>query len=148
MCGCGRTSTPPPGGRCAGPIWSKKMNGPTVVRSRCGSVRWTLNPPRSWVVGSSVWRIRSSAIVPPYRHSRESGNPASLLRGQEEAGPPLSRGRRLLSRRPRLYRERVNPVPEEIGERAVDRPLALDAAHAGEALGDHIDEEMAFPRAV
>jgi hypothetical protein len=35
----------------AGPIWSKKMNGPTVVRSRCGRVRWTLNPPRSWVVG-------------------------------------------------------------------------------------------------
>ena len=35
----------------AGPIWSKKMNGPIVVRSRCGRVRWTLNPPRSWVVG-------------------------------------------------------------------------------------------------
>ena len=28
MCGCGRTSMPRPGASCAGPIWSKKMNGP------------------------------------------------------------------------------------------------------------------------
>ena len=39
MCGWGRTSMPSPVDRCAGPIWSKKMKGPTIVRSLCGSVR-------------------------------------------------------------------------------------------------------------
>ena len=34
MCGCGRTSMPVPIRNSAGPIWSKKMNGPTICFSR------------------------------------------------------------------------------------------------------------------
>ena len=63
MCGCGRTSIPSPTLSTAGPIWSKKMNGPTIVRGRDGSVRWTLKPPKSCVTGVIVCRIRSSLVT-------------------------------------------------------------------------------------
>jgi len=49
MCGCGRTSTErgTPRGISTGPMWSKKMNGPTIRRFACGSTRATSKPPRS-----------------------------------------------------------------------------------------------------
>src|SRR3974390_511012 len=37
----------------AGPIWSRKMNGPTIRRSVWGRTRPTKNPPRSCVCGVS-----------------------------------------------------------------------------------------------
>src|SRR5512139_1989659 len=54
MCGCGRTSTPAPGANVAGPMWSKKMNGPTVCSPPAGSTRRTLKPPRSRGRPSSI----------------------------------------------------------------------------------------------
>ena len=36
MCGCGRTSIPVPGAKRAGPMWSKKMNGPTILCGNAG----------------------------------------------------------------------------------------------------------------
>src|ERR1700744_560982 len=59
MCGCGRTSTVrgKPAWNCAGPIWSKKMNGPTIRCEWNGSTRPTSNPPRSlrrWSMTSSI----------------------------------------------------------------------------------------------
>src|SRR4051812_11637775 len=106
---------PLPGSSRAGPIWSKKMNGPIVVRARCGSVRWTLKPPRSWVVGSSVSRKGSSVIRPPYRHSSESWN-LGFLDCDELT----------FHRRARPDRQRVDAVAEQVGERGVDRALALE----------------------
>ena len=48
MCGCGRTlMASAPGANSAGPIWSRKMNGPTIRREWKGSTRPTSNPPRS-----------------------------------------------------------------------------------------------------
>src|SRR5687768_7936646 len=49
MWGCGRTSTsrPKPGSKRAGPMWSKKMNGPTIRCFANGSTRPTSKPPRS-----------------------------------------------------------------------------------------------------
>ena len=44
--GCGRTSRPCPRGNTAGPIWSKKTNGPTMRRRAEGSARRTSKPPR------------------------------------------------------------------------------------------------------
>src|SRR3569623_2884864 len=63
MCGCGRTSMPVPTSRCAGPIWSKNRNGPTMVRGLDGKVRWTLKPPRSCVVGVIVCSTKSSSTA-------------------------------------------------------------------------------------
>ena len=54
MCGCGRTSIAVPGASCAGPNWSTKMNGPTMVRPRVGSTRRTVNWPRSWLTGAML----------------------------------------------------------------------------------------------
>src|SRR3954470_6749478 len=78
---------PVPASSLAGPIWSKKMNGPIVVRSRWGRVRWTLNPPRSWVVGSRVWRKRSSAMsvsfVDRLQHVDQVGGEERFVKGGE-----------------------------------------------------------------
>src|SRR4029434_3378084 len=45
--GWGRTSMPWPGLKTAGPMWSKKMKGPTRRRLEEGSRRRTEKPPRS-----------------------------------------------------------------------------------------------------
>src|ERR1035437_59603 len=58
MCGCGRTSIPAPGAKSAGPIWSKKINGPTILVGNPGRSRRTSNPPRSFARG-----FRINAIV-------------------------------------------------------------------------------------
>ena len=50
--GCGRTSTPWPEMNSAGPIWSKKMNGPTIWRFGAGSARRTSKPPMSRARGT------------------------------------------------------------------------------------------------
>ena len=50
------------GGSRAGPNWSTKMNGPTMVRSPRGSARRTLKAPRSWVTGVIVWMMESLVI--------------------------------------------------------------------------------------
>jgi hypothetical protein len=47
MWGWGRTSIPFSSISSAGPIWSKKINGPTIWRCVEGSTRRTSNPPRS-----------------------------------------------------------------------------------------------------
>src|SRR5262245_18566744 len=47
ICGCGRTLMPPPIRNSAGPIWSKKMKGPTICVWAAGSARRTSKPPRS-----------------------------------------------------------------------------------------------------
>src|SRR6185295_1463918 len=52
MCGCGRTSSPPPGARRTGPISSRNTNGPIMRRCMEGSARRTWKPsPRSRVAG-------------------------------------------------------------------------------------------------
>src|SRR5262245_13235553 len=53
MCGCGRTSMPAPAGKATGPMWSRKMNGPTVRWGKPGSTRRTTRPPMSRVWGLS-----------------------------------------------------------------------------------------------
>src|SRR3546814_4494207 len=40
---------PCPMSKCAGPNWSTKMKGPTIVRALLGKVRRTSKAPRSWV---------------------------------------------------------------------------------------------------
>src|SRR6266446_9786845 len=53
MCGWGRTSSPCPERSTTGPIWSKKMKGPTIRRRMDGSARRTSKPsPRSRVRGT------------------------------------------------------------------------------------------------
>ena len=47
MCGCGRTSSPCPGSNSAGPMRSRKMNGPTILRHADGSTRGTTRGPYS-----------------------------------------------------------------------------------------------------
>src|SRR6266404_4472406 len=65
MCGCGRTSIPSPDRNVTGPIWSKKMNGPTMRRRGEGSARRTWNPfPRSRV-GATITSSGSAPIAPP-----------------------------------------------------------------------------------
>src|SRR5580765_7483621 len=94
ICGCGRTSMPVPAASLAGPIWSKKMNGPIVVRSRWGRVRWTLNPPRSWVVGSRVWRdggssVMSVSVFDPFQHVEQiAGKDHFVMASDFRAGEP------------------------------------------------------------
>src|SRR5258706_4307308 len=56
-CGCGRTSTFCSGAAVRGPIWSKKMNGPTIWWGWPGSTRLTIRPPprsRSWDLRISI----------------------------------------------------------------------------------------------
>src|SRR4051812_40428079 len=93
MCGCGRTSIPVPAASLAGPIWSKKMKGPIVVRSRWGRVRWTLNPPRSWVLGSRICRNGSSAMSlsifdPPQHVDQIIGKDGFVVRGELGTSEP------------------------------------------------------------
>src|SRR5579872_4968964 len=78
---------------CTGPIWSKKMNGPTICRRPCGSARRTAKPsPRSRTRGTIT---RSSA-------SHDLALPSSgSLEGCQLIGPPklpLNAARRVLCR--------------------------------------------------
>src|SRR5262245_53850810 len=62
MCGCGRTSMPWPAGKAAGPMWSRKMKGPTVRWGKPGRTRRTSRPPMSRLWGlSSVKALASIA---------------------------------------------------------------------------------------
>src|SRR5688572_23111633 len=61
MCGCGRTSMPFPGASCAGPMWSKKTNGPTLLRA-AGSSRSTLKPPMSRLRPAMIRSIAAVAV--------------------------------------------------------------------------------------
>ena len=78
MCGCGRTSTPCPGPKSAGPMWSKKMNGPMVCSPAAGSSRRTAKPPRSRgrpsMTRSIDWHAPS-----PRRFSRGRARPCPAL---------------------------------------------------------------------
>src|ERR1051326_7328371 len=66
MCGCGRTSRPCPATNCTGPIWSKKMNGPTICRRPCGSARRTAKPsPRSRTRGTTTSSSASQERLSP-----------------------------------------------------------------------------------
>ena len=70
MCGCGRTSTPCPVTKSAGPAWSKKMNGPTICRCGEGKARRTSKPPRS--------RARGTMIVSMLSRLPQSGQVGSM----------------------------------------------------------------------
>src|SRR5271166_3368777 len=61
--GCGRTSTPRPETNSAGPIWSKKMNGPTIWRFGAGSARRTSKPPMSRDRGTIKVSMASTATA-------------------------------------------------------------------------------------
>ena len=50
-----------PGANTAGPIWSKKMNGPTIWRFGAGSARRTSKPPMSRARGTITVSIASTA---------------------------------------------------------------------------------------
>ncbi len=52
LVGCGPTSTPWPEMNSADPIWSKKMNGPTIWRFGAGSARRTSKSPMSRARGT------------------------------------------------------------------------------------------------
>ncbi len=47
---------PWPGDSVAGPMWSKKMNGPTVLNGRLGRLRCTVKAPMSLRCGLSTAR--------------------------------------------------------------------------------------------
>ena len=85
ICGCGRTSMPWPASRRAGPNWSTKMNGPTMVRVRAGSARRTLKSPRSCVTGTMI----SSPLIRRHPRARRLGWPA---RGRARRGCRRARG--------------------------------------------------------
>src|SRR3546814_7321 len=58
-----------PGANAMGPIWSKKMKGPTMRRRATGSTRPTSNPPRSRRRCSMTsWIIRASCIAAAAAH--------------------------------------------------------------------------------
>src|SRR5688572_29136996 len=57
----------------------------------------------------------------------------------------MSRSAILFSGRPCLDGQRMDPLGEKFGERDVDRALARQPVHAGEAGGDDLDREMTFP---
>src|SRR3569623_3093718 len=82
MCGCGRTSMPVPTSRCAGPIWSKFRNGPSLVRGVDDRVRWTLKPPRSCGVGVIGCSTKSSSM----RRLQRGEHPGEIL-GEDGFGP-------------------------------------------------------------
>src|SRR5687767_6444882 len=52
------------------------------------------------------------------------------------------------ARRPGADRQRVDPVPEQVRQGPVDRPLTLDPAHPGEALRLALHREVALAAAV
>src|SRR5829696_7572541 len=114
MCGCGRTSMPSPGGRRAGPNSSTKMNGPTIVRCLLGSVRWTLNAPRSCVAGAIVCRKAVSSVA-------------------------IS-----LSRSGCADRQRVDSCLHEVTKGCIDHALPFDTAFAGECGTFETEREMAL----
>src|SRR5690606_15544266 len=153
MCGCGRTSRPAPGSSVAGPIWSKKMNGPIVRRSRLGRTRWTLKPPRSWVEGSRVWRKGSSFIagllVAPRPRTSHLARKSRRSQIPRRSSPNDRRvPARLLPRRARLDRQRVDAVPQQLAERGVDGALAVEPGLARKGGGFDDDGEVAFAAAV
>src|ERR1700759_3546921 len=82
MCGWGRTSTPAPGGKRTGPMWSKKTNGPTMRRAIDGSVRRTEKPPRSrscaWTTTSIDADGPSSTGITPRRSENPEGAQAAF----------------------------------------------------------------------
>ena len=65
MCGCGRTSMPWSVRNSAGPIWSKKMNGPTIWRFVLGNARRTVISPRSTARGTISVSIASPEAASP-----------------------------------------------------------------------------------
>lgn len=46
--------------------------------------------------------------------------------------------------RARLYRQRVNLFPQQVGERGIDHALARDTALSGELPGHDLHREMTF----
>src|SRR5437868_8743841 len=114
MCGCGRTSIPRPAGRRAGPNSSTKMNGPTIVRCRPGSVRLTLKSPRSWVTGVIDCRTEVSTVAT------------------------------WLSRSGCSDRQRMDSRLHQVAERGIDHPLAFEAVLFRERRALDAQGEMAF----
>jgi hypothetical protein len=62
---CGLTSIPEPRRNSAGPIWSKKMNGPTICLCVEGSARRTEKPPRSRARGTMTISMASQVNASP-----------------------------------------------------------------------------------
>src|ERR1017187_1388521 len=92
MCGCGRTATPSPGAKIAGPKWSKKMKGPTIGASSDGRRRCTSKPPRSLVCGLRTVAIGEDAaevVFPMTALSRVSCSFSSEVRLQRSPARTL-----------------------------------------------------------
>src|SRR5690606_36217934 len=90
MCGCGRTSKQTPGPSSAGPIWSKKMKGPTRRRSREGNTRRTSKPPRSR--GRASIRSSMAAAFVSTHFGSFAGRVPLMVRGLERFSSPLDSG--------------------------------------------------------
>src|SRR5829696_3561043 len=116
MCGCGATSSPRPAPRTSGPIWSRKMKGPTMRLLTEGSARRTLKPstssrarvtptastaPRAlalkWhlvllVVGALLPLVGFAAVI-VYRlaESERAANDRHLLRSAQDLSHALDR---------------------------------------------------------
>src|SRR3954467_10993115 len=76
MCGWGRTSMPWSVRNAAGPIWSKKMNGPTICRLVEGRARRTVISPRATARGTVSVSIASVDVRSP---STGSGQGLQLI---------------------------------------------------------------------
>src|SRR6185312_4126214 len=96
MCGCGRTSTlrGKPGWKAAGPMWSKKMKGPTIRWEWNGNTRPTSKPPRSL----RRWSMTRSIMPHPNFLSREAGEEGLPLRAHVGADQAERRGGGVLHR--------------------------------------------------
>src|SRR5690349_3809475 len=98
MCGCGRTSMPRPAGSRAGPNSSTKMNGPTIVRSRAGSVRLTLKSPRSCVTGvitcsNAVSIVAMLVLLRPSNPAPRGAHRASSPEGDKKRDQECNRNK-------------------------------------------------------
>jgi hypothetical protein len=67
MWGWGRTSTPSPTAKWAGPAWSKNIHGPTLHCNLDGKVRLTLKLPRSFTPDFSTKSMPSLGFL--YLHT-------------------------------------------------------------------------------
>src|SRR6266850_40699 len=136
MCGCGRTSIPSPDRNVTGPIWSKKMNGPTMRRRAEGSARRTWKPfPRSRV-GATITSSGSPPIAPPslLRHGRRRTRTAQRRRrGGSGDGRQAALAQRRVDRLD-LRRGELVEVALDVVELPAERPDARLLVLGGLAL--------------
>ena len=104
ICGCGRTSRPTPGSSVAGPMWSKKMNGPIRRAAMAGSTRRTVRLPTSRRCG-----LRTALIEEDM--GRLGWNGEGRLRSMDDSTAQLSHDESQVAGRARLAKRAASTAP-------------------------------------